>query len=149
MSRRFAAVYETDADFRTATDLADRTLREAIEWLDEDLLPHQREWVGEVTGRERLTWKVIPRLAHAARIRAHGHIDGNSLEIDAGAARRAILYLKATFDDLAGIVLIRDQDHQPERRAGLEQARSEHHGAPVIVVGLAVVEREAWVISGF
>jgi hypothetical protein len=149
MSHRIAVVYEADADFRTGTELADRVLIEAIDWLDADLIAHQREWIGEVAGQARLTWKTIPRLAQAARIRAHGHIDGNPLEIDAGAARRAILYLKEAFDDLAGIVLLRDQDDQPERRLGLEQARSEHHGSPQVVVGLAVVEREAWVISGF
>jgi hypothetical protein len=149
MSHRIAVVYEADADFRMGTELADRVLVEAIDWLDADHVTHIREWIGEVAGQERLTWKTIPRLAQAARIRAHGHIDGNPLEMDASAARRAILYLKASFDDLAGIVLLRDQDDQPERRLGLEQARSEHHGTPEVVVGLAVVERESWVISGF
>ncbi len=148
MSRRIAVVYEAAADFRTGTELADRALVEAIDWLDADLITHQREWIGEIA-QERLTWTAIPRLAQVARIRTHGHIDGNPLEIDAGAARRAIAYLKAAFDDLDGIVLLRDQDDQPERRLGLEQARSEHHGTPVILIGLAIVEREAWVLSGF
>jgi hypothetical protein len=149
MSHRIAVVYESDADFRTGTELADRELVEAIEWLDADQLPYQRDWVGEVAGQERLTWKTIRRLARSAGVRAHGHIDGNPLEMDAGAARRAILFVKAAFDDLAAIVLLRDQDDQPERRDGLEQARSEHHGKPQVVIGLAVVEREAWVLAGF
>ena len=38
MSTRFAVVHEAGADFQTATELADRVLVEAIEWLDEDLL---------------------------------------------------------------------------------------------------------------
>ena len=63
--------------------------------------------------------------------------------------RRAILYLRYVFPDLAGVLLIRDQDDQPERRAGLEQARRQENGRLPIVVGLAVVERECWVISGF
>lgn len=46
-------------------------------------------------------------------------------------------------------MLVRDQDDQEDRRDGLEQARREDHEGLVIVVGLAVVEREAWVISGF
>ena len=152
MSLRIAVAYEADADFRTGTELADRVLVEAVSWLDADLVTHQRDWIGQV-GLERLTWKTIPRLAQAARIRAHGHIDGNPLEADAGATRRAILYLKATFEDLDGIVLLRDQDDQPERRLGLEQARSEHPPKhpedPQIIIGLAIVEREAWVIAGF
>ncbi len=55
MSHRFAVVAEGPADHRTATELADRTLMDAInDWLDEDQLPHQREWVVEVSG-EQLT----------------------------------------------------------------------------------------------
>ncbi len=148
MSQRFAVVHEAEADFRIATELADRVLLEAIDWLDEHL-DQQREWVGKVSGDRRLTWKAIPQLASQIGIKAHGHFDGQPGEADAKAARRAILFLREAIPDLNAIVLIRDQDDQPERRIGLEQARSEHHGQPVIVVGLAVVEREAWVISGF
>ena len=43
MSVRFAVVYEADADFHTATDVADRVLLEAVSWLDQDLLADQRE----------------------------------------------------------------------------------------------------------
>ena len=148
MSQSIAVVYEAEADFRTGTELADRVLVEAIDWLDADLILHQRQWIGEA-GQERLTWKAIPRLALAARVRATGHFEGESGHADARAGRRAIRYLVEAFPHLAGIVLLRDQDDQPERRLGLEQARSEHHGLPEVVIGLAIVEREAWVISGF
>ncbi|MGL5096208.1 MAG: hypothetical protein ACRDD1_11505 [Planctomycetia bacterium] len=148
MSKRFAVVYEADADFRTGTALADRVLIEAIGWLEE-VLAHQREWVGESPTKEKLTWKSMGPLALAAKIRKHGFVDGTPKTIEAGSARRAILYLKAVFGDLAGIVLLRDQDGQTDRRLGLEQARAEHHGPPAIVIGLAVIEREAWVVAGF
>jgi hypothetical protein len=149
MSLRFAVVHEAEADFHTATQLADRVLIEAIKWLEDDQIDHQREWVGNVPGDRRLTWKAIPTLARETGIKAHGHFDGQPGEADAAAARRAILYLRAAVPDLSAIVLIRDQDDQPERRTGLEQARKQHHGDTVIIVGLAIVEREAWVISGF
>ncbi|TPW03221.1 MAG: hypothetical protein FD129_3082 [bacterium] len=55
----------------------------------------------------------------------------------------------AALSDLKAILLIRDRDDQPERRLGLEQARGQNQSATVIVVGFAVVEREAWVLSGF
>src|SRR5436853_6297946 len=89
MSARFAVVHEADADFRTATELADRVLVEAIEWLDEDLLPDQREWVAELAGGHRLTWKGIKKLAREAGIRVHGHFDGKPKLLEAAAARRA------------------------------------------------------------
>src|SRR5438105_2065273 len=104
MSRRFAVVHEAEADFHTAIELAD-----------------QREWIGTVPVDRRLTWKAIPDLAREIGIKAHGHFDGKPGEADAAAARRAILYLKAAIADLNAIVLIRDQDDQPERRIGLEQ----------------------------
>jgi hypothetical protein len=47
MSRRFAVVHEAAADFQTATELADRVFLESINWIDECLLPDQREWVSK------------------------------------------------------------------------------------------------------
>jgi hypothetical protein len=149
MSLRFAVVHEAEADFHTATELADRVLTEAIGWLDEHLIAGQREWVAHAPEGQRLTWKAIKKLADEIGIKPHGPFDGRSGVADARAARRAILYLKAVFTDLAAVVMIRDQDDQPDRRIGLEQARAENHGGLPIVVGLAVPEREAWVISGF
>jgi hypothetical protein len=149
MSVRFAVVYEADADFQTATELADRVLEESIEWLDEDLLANQREWLAKTASGEHLTWKNVKRLAREAGIRVHGYFDGEPGLPDAAAARRAILFLLRSIADLNAIVLIRDQDDEPERRGGLEQARNQDHSEMVIVVGLAIVERECWVVSGF
>ncbi len=148
MSHRFAVVAEAPADHRTATELADRILIDAIDWLVEDQLPHHREWVVEVSG-EQLTWKRIRKLAEAAGIEAEGFFNGEPGLPDARAARRALRYLRVTVPELKAVVLVRDQDDQADRRDGLDQARREDHEGLVIVVGLAVVVREAWVISGF
>ena len=96
MSIRFAVVHEASADFQTATELADRVLVEAIEWLDEELLATQREWLAETAVGERFTWKGIKQLARDAGIRIHGHFDGKPGLPDAAAARRAILFLLRT-----------------------------------------------------
>jgi hypothetical protein len=48
MRQRFAVVHEAEADFQTATELADRVLVEAIDWLDERLIADQGEWVAHV-----------------------------------------------------------------------------------------------------
>ncbi len=149
MTQCFAVVHEAEADFHIATELADRVLIEAVDWLDEDLIIYQRKWIDIVPVERRLTWKALPELAREGGIRAHGHFDGQPGEADAAAARRAILYLLATIPDLKAILLIRDQDDQQERRIGLDQGRNQDHSGTVIVVGLAVVERESWVISGF
>ncbi len=149
MSHRFAVVAEAPADHRTATELADRILIEAInDWVDEDQLLYQREWVVDVAGGP-LSWKRIRKLAEAAGIEAEGFFNGEPGLPDARAARRALRYLRATIPGLKAVVLIRDQDDQIDRRDGLEQARREDHEGLVIVVGLAIVERECWVVCGF
>jgi hypothetical protein len=148
MSLQFAVVHEAPADFETATELADRVLVESVAWMEEHLLSYQRTWIGDWSGVP-LTWKRIRSLALNAGFSMIGHFDEEPGKPDARAARRAILYLESTVPNLAGVLLIRDQDDQPERREGLEQARrGDGFGFPV-VVGLAVVERESWVISGF
>jgi hypothetical protein len=150
MSQRFAVVHEAEADFRTATELADRVIVDAInDWLDADELVNQRTWVAETGSGQRLTWKGIKQLAREAGIRVHGHFDGSPGLPDAAAARRAILFLRESFSDLKAIVLIRDQDDEPERLGGLNQARNQACSGLPIVIGFAVVEREAWVLCGF
>ncbi len=149
VSLGFAVVYEAPADFQTATELADRVLVECIDWLEDDQLDYQRAWLQE-SGGSPLTWKRVKQLARDAGIDAIGFFDGDPAQPDARAARRAILYLRHALDDLAAVLLIRDQDDQPERRVGLDQARRKEEIGPLpVVVGLAVVERESWVISGF
>jgi len=144
----FAVVHEAPADFQTATELADRVLVESIDWMEEHLLDHQRAWIGEWSG-DRLLWTRIGQLALDAGITAMGHFEGEPGQHDAHTARRAIRYLKSAIPNLAGVLLVRDQDDKPARRAGLEQARREAKLPIPVVVGLAVVERESWVISGF
>ena len=116
--------------------------------MEEDLIEHHRTWIRESSGAP-LTWKRIKQSALDAGINAIGFFDGEPAQPDARAARRAILYLRHALPDLAGVLLIRDQDDQPERRVGLDQARRQEEGWLPVVVGLAVVERESWVISGF
>lgn len=149
MSHKFVVVYEAPADFRVATELADRVILDKIDWLDEAILATQRQWIAEDGGRP-LKWSVIAGLARAAGIRVQGQFDGVPGEPDARAGRRALAYLFFRFDDLAAAVLVRDVDDQPERREGLQQAKVffADRGKP-IVLGVAVVERESWVIAGF
>jgi hypothetical protein len=76
--------------------------------------------------------------------RSHaGRLDNN------GALSLSQKALIITIPELKAVLLIRDQDDQPERRMGLDQARCQDHSGTAIIVGLAIVERECWVISGF
>ena len=149
MTLRFAVVYESEADFATATELADRALVEAIDWLDEDQLPYFRTWERSDNRGYLLTWKNIKKSALRAGIAAQGLFGDVPGGPDATAARRAIGYLVEVFLELDGILIVRDQDDQPERRFGLEQARAEVAGQLSIAIAFAVIERECWVVSGF
>jgi hypothetical protein len=93
MTLRFAVVHEAEADFLTATELADRELTDAIDWLDEHLIGDQREWVGRSPAGDQLTWKQLKRLALEADVTPMGHFGGQPAFPDARAARRAIAYL--------------------------------------------------------
>jgi hypothetical protein len=57
--------------------------------------------------------------------------------------------VQRTFQAIDAVVLVRDSDDQHERRDGLNQARAASTIANRIVIGLAIPERETWVISGF
>jgi hypothetical protein len=151
VSKRFFVVYEAPADLATATELADRVLTAEIDWLDETLLNSQRRWIGEDRPGEPLTWTSIPTRAQAMGIKVHGHFNGEPGLADARAARRALAYVLRRHEGEAvdAILLIRDRDDQPERRQGLEQGRASYSPLTTIVVGLAVPERECWVLSGF
>lgn len=148
MSKKFLVIYEAPADFETATELADRVLLEKIDWLEPELMDTQRTWLGEESPGVRLTWKTIPTRAREAGIFVRGRFDGEPGLPDAKAARRAIAYSMHVFSDISAIVLIRDADDQIQRRDGLEQARAANPNCR-IVIGLAVCERESWVLSGF
>jgi hypothetical protein len=150
VTKRFVVVYEAQADFTTATDLADRVLLAEINWLDEALIEFQRQWIGEEPPGSRLTWKSIPNRARASGIRVHGHFnDGEPGLPDAKAARRAIAYVLRQLGNVDAIILIRDVDDQDERHDGLEQARAVYLSECTIILGVAIRERECWVICGF
>jgi hypothetical protein len=149
VSKSFVVVYEAPADFATATELADRVLMAEIGWIDETLLDSQRLWIGKDHEGSLLTWKSVPGRARDLEIRVRGHFNGEPGLPDARAARRAIAYVLSRFETVDAILLIRDMDDQSERREGLEQGRSVYSSATRIIIGLAVTERECWVISGF
>jgi hypothetical protein len=118
-------------------------------WIEPEMLPHLREWRGLEANEPCLLWKDVPPLARARNIRAHGHFEGEPGAPDAHAARLALLLLHASDRPAHGIVLLRDDDRQAQRRKGMEQARrSSRMGVPV-VIGLAHPKRECWVLAGF
>jgi hypothetical protein len=149
MPLAFAVVCEAPPDHATACGLADRVFCDEVEWIEEEGLHDYRTWRGIEDHSSHLLWRDVPELAKAASIRAHGHFDGEPGAPDAHAARRALLLLKHLGGKLDGVLLIRDDDRQTERRKGLQQARQATKLTIPVVIGLAHPKRECWVLAGF
>jgi len=144
-----AVVCEARADAQTACELADRLLCDAADWITPEVLGDYRAWRGYHAHDDFLLWKDVPRLARQRRIKAHGHFDGQPGAPDAVAARRVLLLLHGSDAPVHAVLLIRDDDGDPRRRQGLEQARNESKLAVLIILGVAHTKRECWVLAGF
>lgn len=157
MTVKLLVVCEAASDFKIASELADRVLCERIDWLDESLLASVRAWLEVGPQRPFVRWDKLDATAQEhglRRLRPRSRFSGEQGAADAAAADKA-LQLAAFIggkQGLAGVLLIRDADDQPERGRGLMQARTLDAGQRwpfVVVVGLAVPKREAWVLAGF
>lgn len=149
MALSLAVVCEAPADQRTGCRLADRVACTEIAWVDDDMLPHLRQWRGFHEHDPHLLWKEVGHLAKSHNIKAHGFFDGKPSAPDANATRRALLLLIASERRPDAVVLLRDDDRDTRRREGLEQARKSVKIGIPIVIGLAHTKRECWVIAGF
>ena len=149
----FVVICEAAADFRTATSLAERVIFEQVDWIDEGVAPHLFRWQGRDLESPFWLWREISQRAKAAGVKARGLFDKEPGNIDARAARRALNYLRDRWLDghpLDAVLLIRDDDGDPDHRLGLEQGRSSVPDlSGRIVIGVAQPKRECWVLAGF
>lgn len=160
MIDEFIVIVESSADARTATKLAERILVEQIDWLEPDLLQNLFRWSGLEEETEHSCWRDIRDIIERAKQsglhlpRFRGHTQNGAIKADGAAAikiLKLVQFLQKT-RQIKAVVFIRDLDNQPERREGIEQARSEHiNQLPKleIVIGTADRMREAWVLNGF
>lgn len=144
-----AIVCEADADRRTATGLADRMLREEVDWIEPEILDGYRTWQGLAEGSSHLEWHQVKGYARARGVKPHGSFNGEPGAPDAFAARKALLLLAINPHPPDAVVLVRDSDGQQERRRGLEQARNYRNWPFPVLIGLADPKRECWVLAGF
>ena len=156
-------VCESEADFRTARTLVERTLSHHVTWADADLLASCPLWSRLVEDREYLTWiQDVPRLAKELGVRHLGHLRDEANQSsspafsDAKAAVKALNVVRRLLDEQRPsepvvVFLIRDLDNDRERERGLDQARK-HVAAKArdfadIVIGVANTKRECWVLA--
>jgi hypothetical protein len=151
VSLSFAVVCEAAADREIACKLADRVVCAEIQWIEGEHLDHLRVWRGEEVGEDFLVWTQIKdRYKEKNLPPFFGHFNGEPAKLDADSARKALVLLKTCQHLPDAVILVRDADDRPERKAGLQQARDLRVlGDTPILVGLAVSKRECWVVAGF
>ncbi|MFM6319041.1 MAG: hypothetical protein ACKPJH_12620 [Dolichospermum sp.] len=155
-------IFESGTDARTATKLAERILKEKFAWLDDDSLQYYFHWTGLESATEFSCWRDILKIIEDAKAKLQykpsrflGH-DSNGVPFKADGVRaikilNLVRFLQKT-RQIKAVIFIRDLDNQPERKEGIEQARSEHiNKTPKleIIIGAADPKREAWVLNGF
>lgn len=152
-----AVVCEAQADRDVACDLSDRVLRDEVSWLREveeacGDLEGVRQYRGHGEREAFLDWHQVKRLLRRPSGRptlSFGHFQGKPGAAGALAARKALLLLEGAEQPPDAVLLICDTAKH-DWDVGIEQAR---HDRPwrfrAIVIGLARVERENWVLAGF
>jgi hypothetical protein len=136
------------------TALIDDALVANIDWL-RDILESCRAWRG-LHGAERW-YKYAPGDAYDLRpltidgmtIKPQGRIAGEPLKPEASMWRKVLLLFCHADPRPDIVVLARDLDGSPDRRAGIEQVRDGLVWPFVIVAATPEPEIEAWIVSGF
>lgn len=163
---KLIAFCEAPGDFRLASGLVDRMLREAgPAWMVDNLDTPDvvRTWQPDGMGRDYFDVHQLNPYSDKLREqglrvrRVRGHFDGRPGEPGSAMARKAFLIAEALHrytpdEPIDAVVLIWDTDEQRhDRPQGVKTARDEaQRWAPFqIVCGFPDPEREAWVLAGF
>jgi hypothetical protein len=164
---RIVLVCEGATDLPLACDLADRILRDTVDWLrDHDDLDELRSYRGLDENQPYLPWTEVKQRFEKSRLRLGRRFSNDAPSPDQVTTRKLLLLIAAHHqasrggDGVNGVLIFRDADHQPERRRGIEAAREEfvrNHEAPESLhpwrqhIAIAVAEpmNEAWVMAGF
>ena len=166
MTMRIVVVCEGPTDVPLVCSLADRVLREHVDWIREQpALDDFRAYVGLEGESGYLTWiEVKERFARSGmRLRRYGREKPFPDQVPTHKALLLIARQHQSAADeggIAGALIYRDADHQPERRHGIETARREFvepHQAlqspqqwrQHIAIAVAEPKNEAWVLAGF
>lgn len=159
---RLIAFCEAAADFRTASGLLDRILRdEGPSWIADLLDDHPdsvRTWHLDREGRAFFDVHAWRACAEHLSVRVpHGHFGGRPGGAGALMARTIFHIVRAlnrrpNEEAIEAVVLVWDMDDQLDaRRGGLSIARAEARSWATfeIVLGCVNPKREAWVLAGF
>lgn len=123
-----------------------------IHWLCARLSPARpMEFIGLRAGDKCTYWRNVVHEARERRIPPkHGDFGGTSGIEDARTAFLALQCFKTHDVGPSLVLLVRDSDGKAkERREGLEQAKHDYAWPFDVVIGIAHVSRECWVLTAF
>lgn len=168
MTMRIVVVCEGPTDPPLVRDLADRVLREEVDWLHGfERLDEIRRYEGlDGQDSEYLPWREVKSRFARTGISPRRWFGNRALNRDYLATRKVLLLIAhhhASLDDgdgVAGVLIVRDTDGQPERRQSIENARAmflQDADAPAerhpwrnhVAIGMPEPKNEAWVLAGF
>lgn len=143
-------VVEGSSDARTMPQIVDRVLVAQVP-INAEALDGVRAYRGLDAAKSCVLWRDLERISTQRRVpRRHGHFRGEPGVEDARNAVNALQCFVAENPQPAAVILVRDSDgKKDEREKGLEQARTERNWPFEVLVGIAHLMRENWVIGAF
>ena len=125
-------------------------LLENVPWAEQDHLVHLRQFVAENPLYEWTRIQNVPASILSKKLRVTpGKFRGEPGAPDALLARKTIVLLNSLNPLPQVLVVMRDIDLEPGRQTGWNQARDEYHGKPPLILGIAIIKRENWILAGF
>jgi hypothetical protein len=161
--REFIVLVEAEADYVTATGIAEKVIREnAPEWLREilELSPSSLfSWAGLISGTSFSCWANYRNIASQFEQsgfrspRFLGHDTALKFDYAIGwKVLQLIDFIKHNDQrNIPAVLFIRDADHQARERLNSLNALRDGFSVngPQVIIGLAIPKREAWVLNGF
>lgn len=147
--RFLGLVVEGPSDARTIPNVVDRILMHEVAGHDESL-KNIRTFGGFAAESTFFAWRNVVHEAKGRVPRKHGPFSGASTVEDARTAWYALQCFVGRDPQPDAVLLVRDSDtKQDDRRKGLEQARVEADWPFPVLIGVAHVMTECWVLSAF
>lgn len=149
-----AVVAEDEGHYWVTTRIIDAVLERGVPWMA-GIVESCRRYRGE---REDEAWFKLSWIGSrdlsaitvdGRRPKRHGRIAGKPLEPEAGLWRDVLFLFSSQEPRPEVMLLVRDLDGNPGKRAGMLQVRDHLTWPFVVVVATPEPEIEAWVVAGF
>lgn len=153
--RKWASVAEHETDHKVVRALVDRCTEEAVPWTHEQL-DQVRVWSSgfrwtDANSLNGAAFRWGGTQSRGTTTVRFGRFDGNLRDHDAYATWKLLVTLASASVEL--VALLRDRDgvdeREPSIRAAVQDFRERFGGQIQVCIGIADLELESWVLTGF